>query len=216
GQDKKRLGVIQLDSVRIGGGFQQSDLGLLATVALQGAVVLENAALHAEHMREERFRQELAMAREIQESFLPKNFTGVGQGNFELFAQVHPAREVSGDLYDFFPTGDGRLAFFVGDVAGKGMPAALFMVKVHTLSRHLVNAAESPAKTLARVNTALAANNFTGLFVTMVYGIYDPRTGAVALASGGHPLPLLRRVDGKVEEVPVITGRLLGYDESPP
>ena len=100
---------------------------------------------------------------------------------------------MSGDLYDFFPLADGRLAFFVGDVSGKGMPAALFMVAVRTLCRHLAPAAGSPAETLRQLNDALAADNPSAMFVTLVHGIYDPRTGAVVLASGGHPLPLLRR-----------------------
>jgi sigma-B regulation protein RsbU (phosphoserine phosphatase) len=212
GQDKRRLGVIQIDSARSGMAFHSDDLELLTTVALQVGVVLENAALHAEVLRETRLRQELAMAREIQEGFLPTNFTPLGKSNFELFARVHPAREVSGDLYDFFPLGDGRLAFFLGDVAGKGMPAALFMVKVHTLSRHLASSSEKPAVTLNKLNAALAASNFSGLFVTLIYGIYDPRTGEVVLSSGGHPMPLVRRADGRVEEIPVHTGRLLGYD----
>ncbi len=216
GQNKRRLGVIQLDCARAGSSFHGEDLELLTTVALQVGVVLENAALHAERIREERLRQELAMAREIQDSFLPTDFQPLGKSNFELFARIHPARQVSGDVYDFFPLGDGRLAFYVGDVAGKGLPAAMYMVKVHTLMRHLAAAADTPAQTLARLNKALAADNFTGLFVTMACGIYDPATATVVLSSGGHPWPLLRRADGTVEEVQVATGRLLGYDESLP
>src|SRR5205085_70202 len=131
---------------------------------------------------------------------------------FDLFAAVHPAREVSGDLYDFFPRPDGRLAFFVGDVSGKGMPAALFMVSVHTLCRHLATAQDGPIATLTKLNTALAADNAHGLFVTLAHGLFDPPTGELALASAGHPPPLLRTADGNVEEVALRTGRLLGYD----
>jgi sigma-B regulation protein RsbU (phosphoserine phosphatase) len=149
------------------------------------------------------------MAREIQEDFLPTEFAPLGQSHVELYARVSPAREVSGDLYDFFPL-DGKLAFLVGDVAGKGMPAALFMIRVATLCRQLASPQDTPTRTLTRLNSALAVNNHTGLFVTMVYGIYDPATGELKLASGGHPLPLLRRNDGSVEEVPLMTGRLLG------
>ena len=85
------------------------------------------------------------MAREIQQGYLPTDFAPLGEAGFELFARVHPARQVSGDLYDFFPLPDGRLAFFVGDVSGKGMPAALFMVAVRTLARHLAPSAAGPA-----------------------------------------------------------------------
>jgi serine phosphatase RsbU (regulator of sigma subunit)/pSer/pThr/pTyr-binding forkhead associated (FHA) protein len=214
-QEKRRLGVIQLDSSRPGMVFRAEDLELLTTIGLQVSVVLENVALHAEHLREQRLRQEVAMAREIQESFLPDNLPARGKDGYELFARVHPAREVSGDLYDYFPLGDGRLAFYLGDVTGKGLPAAMFMVRVHTLCRHLVSAADGPAATLEKLNTALADNNPTATFVTVAYGVYEPATGRVVLGSAGHPWPLLRRADGRVEEVTVKTGRPAGCLELP-
>jgi serine phosphatase RsbU (regulator of sigma subunit) len=211
-QDGKRLGLIQMDRFRTGPPFRLEDLQMLTAVGLQVAVVLENAALHAELLREERFRQELAMAREIQQSFLPTEFDQFQKAGVDLYARVHPARQVSGDLYDFFALPDGRLAFFVGDVSGKGMPAALFMVAVRTLIRHLAPAAPGPAEALARLNGALAVDNPSSMFVTLAHGIYTPGTGEVVLASGGHPPPLLRRPGGAVEEVSVQTGRLLGYE----
>jgi serine phosphatase RsbU (regulator of sigma subunit) len=213
--EKRRLGVIQLDSSRPGMLFHADDLELLTTIGMQVSVVLENVALHAEHLREQRLRQEVAMAREIQESFLPPNLPARARDGFELFARVHPAREMSGDLYDYIPLGDGRLAFYVGDVTGKGLPAAMFMVRVHTLCRHLVSAADSPAVTLEKLNTALADNNLTATFVTMAFGIYEPATGRLVLASAGHPVPLLRRRDGRVEEVALKNGRPAGCLEMP-
>ncbi len=209
--DGHRQGVIQLDGSTPGLSFRDEDLEVLTAIGLQVGVVLENAALHAARIEEEKLRQELAVAREIQQGYLPTDFADVGGADFELFARVHPAREVSGDLYDFFALPDGRLAFFVGDVSGKGMPAALFMVAVRTLARHLAPAAAGPADALGRLNDALATDNPSAMFVTMVHGLYDPRTGKVVLASGGHPRPLLRRADGSVQEVPVRNGRLLGY-----
>src|SRR5262249_46958413 len=132
--------------------------------------VLQNAAYHAERLSEERLRQEIMMARDIQQQFLPSEFDLLGD-SAELFARCHPAREVSGDLYDFFKLPDGRVAFFVGDVSGKGMPAALFMIAVRTLSRHLAPTASSAAELLQRLNLALASDNPTHLFVTRVYGV---------------------------------------------
>ncbi len=210
--DEQRLGVIQLDANRPGAPFLPDDLELLTAVSLQVAVVLDNAALHAQRLREERLLQELALAREIQQGFLPTDFRPTEGAGYELFAQVAPAREVSGDLYDFFPLADGRLAFFVGDVSGKGMPAALFMMPVRTLCHHLASASTTPAETLRRLNAALVADNPTSMYVTLAHGTYDPRTGAVLLASGGHPQPLLRRADGRAEVVQVPRGRVLGYD----
>jgi sigma-B regulation protein RsbU (phosphoserine phosphatase) len=211
-QDGKRLGIIQIDRFLPGAPFRLEDLQLLAAVALQASVVLENVAMHAELLREERFRQELAMARDIQQSFLPTEFDIFKENGFDLFARVHPARQVSGDLYDFLPLPDGRLAFFVGDVSGKGMPAALFMIAVRTLIRHLAPTAAGPADALVKLNAALAADNPSGMFVTLAHGIYTPQTGEVVLALGGHPPPLLRRQHGEVVELAIQPGRLLGYE----
>lgn len=210
GWEGKRLGIIQLDCLRQGQAFRHEDLELLTAIGLQVAVVLENVSLHAERLREERLRQELLMARDIQQAFLPTDFAVLGLDGAELFARVHPAREVSGDLYDFFPLPDGRLAFFLGDVSGKGMPAALFMIAVRTLARHLAPSASGPAELLQRLNTALADDNPTALFVTLAHGVYDGRDGSVTLATGGHPPPLLRRADGRVEEFPLRPGMMLG------
>jgi serine phosphatase RsbU (regulator of sigma subunit) len=206
----RRLGVLQLDCLRQGQAFRPEDLELLTAVALQAGVVLENAALHADLLREERLHQEIRMARDIQTSFLPSRFDCIAGNDPELFAGVHPAREMSGDLYDFFPLSDGRLAFFIGDVSGKGMPAALFMVAVRTLIRHLTPSASSPAELFGRLHNALAADNPTNLYVTLLHGVYDARDGSLVLARGGHPPPLLRRRDGRVEPVPPLRGTLIG------
>src|SRR5262249_4747056 len=135
---------------------------------------------------------------------------------YEIYANIHPAKEVSGDLYDFFPLEEGRLAFLVGDVSDKGIPAAMFMVKVQTLVRHLAAVTRGPSETLARLTVALAQNNPSSMFVTLVHGIFDGRTGDVVLASGGHPRPLLRRADGTVDEVSMPVGLLLGCFEGDP
>src|SRR5262249_8756928 len=135
---------------------------------------------------------------------------------YELFARIWPAREVSGDLYDVFPTEDGRLAFLIGDVSGKGMPAALFMFAVRSLGRHLAISGASPAETLRRLNAALARDNPSTLFVTLILGIYTPDTGELVGACGGHPAPLLRRASGAIEELGWPTGRLLGFPSEGP
>jgi sigma-B regulation protein RsbU (phosphoserine phosphatase) len=214
--DGRRLGVIQLDCTGPGLSFREEDLEVLTAIALQATVVLENASLHASRLEEERLHQELAVAREIQQGYLPTDFAPLGDAGFELYARVHPAREVSGDFYDFFPTTDGRLSFLVGDVSGKGMPAALFMVAVRTLARHLAPSASSPSQTMTLLNKALCADNPNAMFVTLSHGIYNPRTGHIVIASGGHPPPLLRKADGQVEKVPVRNGRLIGCTPADP
>lgn len=214
GAGGKRLGVLQLDTSRVGHSFQDEDLEVFTAIALQVSVVLENVSLHAELLREARLRQELLLAREIQQAFLPSDFSKVADGRVELFARMQPAREVSGDLYDCFRLGDGRVAFYLGDVSGKGMPAALFMIAVRTLTRQLAagvgEAATGPADLLQRLNAALVADNPTNLYVTLVVGMYDPATGKAILASGGHPPPLVRRTSGEVEVISVKPAVMLG------
>jgi len=214
GHEGARLGVLQVDRFRRGAPFRVEDLQLLTAVGWQVSVALENAALHAERLREQRLHQELAMAREIQQGFLPQGLDGIASSTVELFAQVFPAREVAGDLYDFLRMADGRIAFYIGDVSGKGMPAALFMVAVHTLARHLAKEDCQPSRTLYKLNSALAADNPSGMFVTLGYGCYSPGSGAVVLSCAGHPSPLLRHADGRVEEISLPPGRLLGFDEN--
>ncbi|HYV36281.1 MAG TPA: SpoIIE family protein phosphatase [Gemmataceae bacterium] len=212
GSDQKRLGVIQLDRSRTGRAFQMDDLQLLTTIGLHVAIVLDNAALHQEALREQRFHQELAVARDIQQGYLPADFGDFNKDGIEVFANVHPARQVSGDLYDLMEVSDNRLAFFLGDVSGKGMPAALYMVAVHALGRHIGASGDPPTQTLTRLNGALVADNPSGMFVTLAHGHYQRGTGEIVMASGGHPLPLIRRADGSVEPLQHKTGRLLGYD----
>ncbi len=216
GHDHKPLGALQVDCSRPGQKFNGEHLRLLTTVALLAAVALENVALNEVRVRAEGLRRDLALGREIQMGFLPTDFSAPPGASYEIFAGIHPAKEVSGDLYDFFPLDEDRFVFLVGDVSDKGISAALFMVKVQTLTRHLVPGAASPAAALRRLNDALAANNPSSMFVTLTLGIYEARTGVVVLASGGHPRPLLRRPDGSVVEVAMPVGRLLGCFEGDP
>lgn len=210
--DGRRLGVLQIDRHGKGFSFNKSDLQLLTAVALQVAVVLENAALHAERLRQERLQQELAMARDIQQGYLPDEPDDFAEADFEILGRVYPARQVAGDYYDYLKAPSGELAFFIGDVSGKGMPAALFLGAVRTLARHLIKEGRRPAQTLAAINRDLADDNPTCMFVTLAHGLYEPISGKMILSSAGHHPPLLRRADGSVEPVPVKPGRLLGYD----
>src|SRR5260370_6388635 len=208
--DGRRLGVIQVDRFGQGFCFRVDDLHLLTAISMQVTVVLENVTLHAEKLREGRLMQELALAHAIQQGYLPDELEGFPDADFEIFGRVFPARQVAGDFFDFIKAPSGRVAFFIGDVSGKGMPAALYMIAVRTLCRHLVKEVDRPGQMLAKLNGELADDNPTCMFVTLAHGIYDPATGHVLLASAGHPAPLLRRADGSVEPVILKAGRLLG------
>jgi serine phosphatase RsbU (regulator of sigma subunit) len=208
--DSRVFGALQLDRFQSDQAFSSDDLYLLTAVALMVAPVLENAQLLQQLLVKERMQRDLAMAREIQLGYLPRGPVHMAGGPVELLAELHPALEVSGDFYDYFPLDDHRLAFAVADVSGKGMPAALFMAMVHALTRLLAQTADGPADLIARLNDAIAQDNPSFLFVTMVFGIYDAATGRVTLAHGGHPPVLVRRHDGAVEQLGLRGAPLLG------
>ncbi|MFO0968217.1 MAG: SpoIIE family protein phosphatase [Gemmataceae bacterium] len=210
----KRLGVLQVERFRKGQSFKVDDLHLLTAIAIQVAVVLENLALQAQRLKEERLHRELALARDIQEGFLPHELENFPDADFEILGRLYPARQVAGDLYDYFRLPGGQLAFFIGDVSGKGIPAALFMVMTRTLIRHIARDPGSPTHILARLNDALADDNPSCMFVTLCHGVYEPGSGEVILATAGHPPPLLVKADGGIEAVPLKPGRLLGFDQS--
>jgi len=145
----------------------------------------------------ERMESELKIARTIQMSFLPKRFPPFPEiPQFELHATLEPALEVGGDLFDFFLLDDRRLLVLVGDVSGKGVPAALFMAVTKTLIKGLAEQEGSPAAILARVNQELLVENEAMLFVTMFLGILDFTTGELTFSNAGHNPPVLLGKDG--------------------
>ncbi|HLI21807.1 MAG TPA: SpoIIE family protein phosphatase [Stellaceae bacterium] len=141
-----------------------------------------------------RIEAELESARRLQMSMVPSVFPApTPEQPLEIFAMMEPARAVGGDLYDFFPTEDGRLAFLIGDVSGKGVAAAMFMARTKNLLRvvtGLLRRAEGgaalPSDIVARVNGELCADNEMMMFVTLFFGIVDPKSGLVLFCNAGH------------------------------
>lgn len=209
-QTNRVFGVIELDRFEFGCPFSDEDLNLLTAIALQASTVLENATLHSELLENQRIQQDLALAREIQQGFLPQEAPMLSGGPLDLVGSLYPAHEVSGDFYDFIPIDDRRVALVVADVSGKGMPAALFMTMVRALLRQLVETISSPSEILSRLNDALARDNPKFMFVTLIVAIYDVTTGECLFSRGGHPPALLRRQNGSVQEVSAPTGTLIG------
>ena len=145
---------------------------------------------------EKRFEQELEFARTIQESALPKNFT-FPRKDFEIFASMDPAKEVGGDFYDFFFIDQNRLVMVIADVSGKGIPAALFMMRAKTAIRGLAESGNTPSMILGRANETLCEGNEAEMFVTVWLGIIDLTTGRMQCANAGHEYPVLMRADGE-------------------
>lgn len=224
--ERGTIGVLQVVNRTDGGTFTDDDLAFLEALAGSVAVAVENARLLAEtraqlealqraseeHAALEALRRELDIAREIQQSILPRRFPERGQ--IDLFATMLPARDVGGDFYDFFALDDQRFGLVIGDVSGKGMPAALFMAVSRTLMKATALSGLGPAACLQRVNTLLRTENPSDMFVTLFYAILDMRSGELSYSNGGHNPPFVIRAGAAVEAIPA-GGALLGVLESP-
>jgi sigma-B regulation protein RsbU (phosphoserine phosphatase) len=162
----------------------------------------------------ERIESELKIAHAIQMSFLPKRFPPIsGRQQVEIASFLEPAREVGGDLYDYFMLSDQRLFFAVGDVSDKGVPAALFMAVTKTLMKGLAEVNLDPADILQRVNAELAQDNEASMFATVVCGILDLPSGAVTYSNAGHNPPVILRTGQEPEWLPLPPGVFLGTFE---
>jgi sigma-B regulation protein RsbU (phosphoserine phosphatase) len=181
------------------------------------------ATLEKKKLRDEinahlaRLEEELEAARKLQMAMVPQSFPAPSaEFPVDLFASMEPAREVGGDLYDFFPTEDGTLCFLVGDVSGKGMPAALFMARAKSLIRIAADLMRSPQGTsakpadiIARVNRELCQDNSDMMFVTLFFAMLSPRSGEVEFCNAGHNAPY--RLSGEsVEAIEGGKGIILG------
>lgn len=189
----ERIGAIELINKRGGDGlFDNDDLNLLQALSVSAGLAVLNARMSAELVEQERVKRELELAAEIQRSLLPEE----KESDFPVKGVNLPARVVSGDFYDFYPLDDGRVAFTLGDVSGKGMNAALMMAKSASLLRCLGKSIKEPGRLLTLVNEEICETATRGMFVTLVHGIYDPASGYVRLANAGHEPPLFCARDG--------------------
>ncbi len=147
----------------------------------------------------------------IQQKILPQKFPPYpDRKEFGIYAEMHTAKEVGGDLYDFFLLDDENLAFVIGDVSGKGVPASIYMAVSRTMLKAIASQIHDPAKCLATVNSMLIPESHITTFVTMFYGILNTKTGVVNYSNGGHNLPYLIKHDGSVKQVENTDGLLLG------
>ena len=169
-----------------------SDLQLLSAVGAQVAVALERARLYdLAQAQRTRMERELEMARRVQAGLLPDKLPEIA--GFDLAGDWRSATEVAGDFYDIFPLADGRWAFVITDVAGKGAPAALCMMMVYSLMRTTAKHTLGPAETLTEVNRSLTQQMSGETFVTVLYAILDPTKHTLTFTNAGHSRPILRR-----------------------
>jgi sigma-B regulation protein RsbU (phosphoserine phosphatase) len=195
----QRLGAVEVANRRdCDNLFSERDCEALATLANAAALALVNARLMQQQVEQARTRRELELAASVQRALLPRD----GAASDWVRGVNLPARGVSGDFYDVLPLPGGSMAFALADVSGKGMNAALVAVKAATLFRSEARQMRKPGKLLARIGSELAETMAGGMFVTMVVGIYDPRTYTVRFANAGHEPPVWRDRDGQYHSFP--------------
>ena len=175
---------------------------MLTALAAQAAPALRVAQLagaqRTEAVARERVEHELRLAQNIQQSLLPKEAPAVP--GWQMGTHYRPAREVGGDFYDFMPFEDGRIGIVIGDVSGKGMPAALVMATTRSFLRSTGRSGRrTPGQVLQRVNDLLQPDLPPGMFVTCLYAILNPANGRLVFANAGHNLPIRRGAEGVLE-----------------
>jgi sigma-B regulation protein RsbU (phosphoserine phosphatase) len=182
------VGVFDLNSTSLD-HFTEEHVKILTPLASQVAVAVENARLYAElRKKETRVHHELAIARKIQHGLFPEDTPG-GPG-WQASAHFRPARELGGDLYDFYDIGEGLLGVAVGDVAGKGVPAALYGAFASGTVRSRAFERRTPAALLERVNRTLRRRGVEGLFCTLAFALFDFGSRSVRVGNAGLPYPL--------------------------
>ncbi len=182
------------------------------TIALVISIVLLNLLMLLEVADRLSLKGDLEIAREIQLALLPRGTYTTG--DLEISGVTKPANTVGGDFYDVLPQPDGRIVLTLGDVAGKGSPAALLMALLLAALRTLVEEQMEPAALAARLNVQICRHSPASRFITLVYAIYDPSTGRLTYVNAGQNPPLIRRANGQFERL-TGTGIALGlFDHS--
>jgi len=211
----KVIGVLDLEHTRRG-FFTDDHKRTVMTLAAQVAIALENARLYEEVARQERrLERDLALARELQMRLLPQ--APPTMGHLDVAAKFVPARAIGGDLYDFIPYSLSRLGILIGDVSGKGAPAAIYAALVSGIVRSHAPEEPGSAEMLKAVNLSLAERRIEGQFVSVIYALWDDREKTLVVANSGLPRPIYAHAtkQGIRTEVIEATGLPLGlFDEA--
>lgn len=211
--DGQSIGVIQIDTLNQGSRFEDEDLEVLAAVASQAAASLDNAKMHEQVLSQRSLQRDLELASRMQRALLPS--APPEAPGYHFFDYYESARQVGGDYYDYINLPDNRFAVVVGDVAGKGVSAAILMARLSSDVRFCLATESDLATAVNRVNFSFAQRDWEDRFVTMIFAIVDPQTHEMTIVNAGHMPPMLRHADGTVEEISEeISGLPIGvYDE---
>ena len=186
---KQNMGVLALANSRMGAPFSQNDFVVFKSIAEQSAFALYNAIIYSEANEKKRLDHDLQIARDIQRILLPAESPTIA--GFEISGINVPARQVSGDYFDYIKVDDERLGVAIADVSGKGVPASLIMAICRSVLRSQAIGNASPADVLQKVNRQLYPDIKEDMFISMAYLILDHTRGSITLARAGHDAPLL-------------------------
>ncbi len=202
------VGVLTVYNKKHNDSFNTDDQRLLAIIASQSAQVIENARLYQEEKALLFLQREMELASKIQIDLLPKSPPQID--GYDLSGKSIPAAIVGGDYFDYFELDNDRVGFIVGDAAGKGMPAAIFMAVCRTLLRAESLRTQSVNECMNNVNKALNIENTTSMFVTMIYGILHTKSAMIEYCNAGHNNPVILHRDGVLEELKYLKNMALG------
>jgi sigma-B regulation protein RsbU (phosphoserine phosphatase) len=206
----KVVGVLDLEHTRRG-FFTEDHKRTVTTLAAQVAIAIENARLYEEIARQEkRLERDLAMARELQFRLLPPTLPKLA--HLDIAAKFVPARAIGGDLYDFVNYSLSRTAIVIGDVSGKGAPAAIYAALVSGILRSHAPIEPGPAEMLSAVNFSLGERHIEAQFVSLIYAVWDDRNRTLQVANSGLPRPIYCH-EGKIQIIEA-TGLPLGLFDS--
>jgi serine phosphatase RsbU (regulator of sigma subunit) len=194
-----KLGVLQIDTTDLKHQFSQEDLDLLVSVASQAALAVENAALHEEILKKRDIERDLEFAMQVQLGFLPTQRPR--PPGYEFYDYYEAALRVGGDYFDYVVLPDERVAFALGDVAGKGMAAALLMARLYSSARYQLLTQPSASAALTGLNADIASSGLGYRFITSVLAILDPKQHTVTIANAGHMAPLWCNSRGEVQPI---------------
>ena len=197
---QKTNGMILLGERLRGGVYLQADLEFLYSVGNLAIISIENARLFKSAIEKQRMEDELNIAREIQQGLLPEKLPSIPQ--FDIAALTISSKEVGGDYYDVITRKECEYALAIGDVSGKGTPAALLMANVQAALRALAPLCSSVAETTGQINDLTCANTRGGnRFITFFWGILDVQTRQFRYTNAGHNPPYLLRKNGTMEKL---------------